>query len=458
MCEGYNKGVCEMKKKIVAGILVAAVVSTIAVTATTGVKGLVSNASYSVEQALNTEVSTKANYTEDTQLVKSYQNVLAEEKYVSELVSQKLGKEVTTKDWEVCLEYLENNLDALLLDETIEKDKVNNYVETYRIIKSDNELEASGMEATGVNPGLNNYDVSKVSEYISNYWDYDSYNPEYPDFNPWGGDCANFVSQCLHAGGMQMVGTDASNFNNWFCRTSITEQFSKTSSTWRGAAAFASYWKKNSISYYDFGPEYFENRQSFKEVFKYANVGDAISFIIDNGRPYHTTIVAHKDRDGDREIRFAAHTSSQFEKSLYSYASGGYIEAVRIYKMSTPSAELEASYNYDSYDEDVDSLYPENDWYYDYESDYEYIYNDTTNLNGDYVYNETTDDDFVDGWYTSDGRFFENYEDFQASIQGGASDNSVVEGQNESDLSIDENQNANNIGWRSLLDSFIRSF
>jgi len=31
------------------------------------------------------------------------------------------------------------------------------------------------------------------------------YNPKYKNYNPDGGDCANFVSQCLIAGGMNLV-------------------------------------------------------------------------------------------------------------------------------------------------------------------------------------------------------------------------------------------------------------
>ena len=30
----------------------------------------------------------------------------------------------------------------------------------------------------------------------------ESRNPQYKDYEKWGGDCTNFVSQCLHAGGI----------------------------------------------------------------------------------------------------------------------------------------------------------------------------------------------------------------------------------------------------------------
>lgn len=45
-----------------------------------------------------------------------------------------------------------------------------------------------------------------------------NYNSQYHNFNPDGGDCANFVSQCLYAGGLQMTdgwyyNGNASNYN-----------------------------------------------------------------------------------------------------------------------------------------------------------------------------------------------------------------------------------------------------
>ena len=42
--------------------------------------------------------------------------------------------------------------------------------------------------------------VSYAKQYCSNY------NPKYPNYRNLGGDCANFVSQCLIAGGMNFNG------------------------------------------------------------------------------------------------------------------------------------------------------------------------------------------------------------------------------------------------------------
>ena len=56
------------------------------------------------------------------------------------------------------------------------------------------------------------YNVTEAVNYAKKYWS--NYNPNYPNCNDIGGDCANFVSQCLYAGGIPQdstwkVGTSA---------------------------------------------------------------------------------------------------------------------------------------------------------------------------------------------------------------------------------------------------------
>ena len=46
------------------------------------------------------------------------------------------------------------------------------------------------------------YDREKAVAY-AHKWAYGR-NPAYGDFSEMGGDCTNFVSQCLHAGGAPM--------------------------------------------------------------------------------------------------------------------------------------------------------------------------------------------------------------------------------------------------------------
>ncbi len=54
------------------------------------------------------------------------------------------------------------------------------------------------------------YDVTAAVKYSDKY--VLKYNSNYFNFDPWGGDCANFVSQCLNAGGIPQ--TDGWYYNN----------------------------------------------------------------------------------------------------------------------------------------------------------------------------------------------------------------------------------------------------
>ncbi|MCK4718497.1 MAG: N-acetylmuramoyl-L-alanine amidase, partial [Thermoplasmata archaeon] len=62
------------------------------------------------------------------------------------------------------------------------------------------------------------YDRARAAEYADTYWDV--YNPAYNDYTSSGGDCANFVSQCLMAGGRILEGGDDGmehGVDNWGC-------------------------------------------------------------------------------------------------------------------------------------------------------------------------------------------------------------------------------------------------
>lgn len=130
------------------------------------------------------------------------------------------------------------------------------------------------------------YDSSRAVDYAMDY--YEDYNPDYPDWGPEGGDCANFVSQCLYAGGQCMIGIpgtdeEAQDWDNWFSE-GFKRNTKKVSSTWRGANAFKSYWKSNSSEYQRF---YDVDKYSWRFGFK----GDAISLLRNSGRAYHTLLI-----------------------------------------------------------------------------------------------------------------------------------------------------------------------
>lgn len=74
-------------------------------------------------------------------------------------------------------------------------------------------------------PGATPYDRTKAVNYANTYVynqangaKYETYynNMWYKNYNPWGGDCANFVSQSLYAGGHYFVGFGVDSSSNWW--------------------------------------------------------------------------------------------------------------------------------------------------------------------------------------------------------------------------------------------------
>ena len=89
------------------------------------------------------------------------------------------------------------------------------------------------------------YNVQAAVDYSEKYWgglpgktyeegdkedSNEAYNSAYANFNPYGGDCANFTSQSIYAGGMPQVVTKAYSNDGWYYKTSTDR-----SATWTGA-------------------------------------------------------------------------------------------------------------------------------------------------------------------------------------------------------------------------------
>lgn len=72
------------------------------------------------------------------------------------------------------------------------------------------------IKLTGSVPAISqskNFDFSKSIEYAETYAL--NYNPQYESFNDSGGDCTNFVSQALHAGGIKKTSSWKPYSNQW---------------------------------------------------------------------------------------------------------------------------------------------------------------------------------------------------------------------------------------------------
>ncbi|WP_027410493.1 amidase domain-containing protein [Anoxybacteroides tepidamans] len=131
------------------------------------------------------------------------------------------------------------------------------------------------------------YDRIKAVQYAETWWN--SYNPKFPKFSV---DCTNFISQCLYAGGVPMVGYPNRSKGWWMKNGSW-------SYSWTVANAFRWYLSGNHI-----GLQAIEVSSPEKLV-----PGDVICYDFQgDGRFDHSTIVVAKDQKGMPLVN--AHTTN----------------------------------------------------------------------------------------------------------------------------------------------------
>ena len=108
----------------------------------------------------------------------------------------------------------------------------------------------------------------------------------YPDYSSYGGDCTNFVSQCLQAGGWTQVSTGA---NKWFHLpgyTSPPPSGTHRSPSWTGAQYLQAYFPVSGRIVLASYPLYSLER------------GDIIQLKNSSGNAYHSMIVTSKTGSG----------------------------------------------------------------------------------------------------------------------------------------------------------------
>ncbi len=147
------------------------------------------------------------------------------------------------------------------------------------------------------------YNRDLAIEYAYHWWN--SYNPKFYNFENLGGDCTNFVSQCLWYGGIDMLYTPLgwyySNLNN-------------RSPSWTGVDEFFNFATNNNDLY---GVKakvcYIDDLQ----------IGDIVQMMQNNENDYHhtmlvTKLIQNKYRTLD-DILITAHTYNVKDKILSSY-------------------------------------------------------------------------------------------------------------------------------------------
>ncbi|MFI9722169.1 amidase domain-containing protein [Streptomyces sp. NPDC052396] len=140
------------------------------------------------------------------------------------------------------------------------------------------------------------YNYAAMAAYAEKYWR--NYNPAYRQFNEEGGDCTNFISQALKAGGWKPVSGAAADYRTWWYTSS------SQSHSWVGA---------NEWSWY---------AQNSKRVTMLPNVfqleiGDILQMDFDgDGSKDHSMITTYKSRMGIPYLTY--HSTNTYRKSLLS--------------------------------------------------------------------------------------------------------------------------------------------
>lgn len=160
------------------------------------------------------------------------------------------------------------------------------------------------------------YNRADAASYARTYAE--NYNPNYPNYHDMGGDCTNFVSQCVYDGGMPMrIGsTDA----YWYYNSS------GRSPSWAGADYFMRHWTKvRSSSYYGRAYEVriytrdyiLNNRATFGS---FLSLGDIVQFLnASDSKARHSIIVSQKNNNTD--IKYCAHSNNKKNEDIFSAIS-----------------------------------------------------------------------------------------------------------------------------------------
>lgn len=123
-------------------------------------------------------------------------------------------------------------------------------------------------------------------------------NPKYADFESMGGDCTNFVSQCLFAGSGVMNYTPTF---GWYYNS-----LNNRAPAWSGVNELFRFLTRND----GVGPYGYET--DFSEM----EVGDIIQLNVNSDSFHHTAII---DSVRDGEFYLSAHTYDAVHKPLFSY-------------------------------------------------------------------------------------------------------------------------------------------
>ena len=163
------------------------------------------------------------------------------------------------------------------------------------------------------------YAPSDARAYASEY--YEDYNlDEYPDLNNIGGDCANFVSQCIHYAGKQMD-------SKWYIEklnddnpipTTIGELNDSwdlaNPSPWISAKEFGTYWSGKALNTTTYSvSDYLSLTDRSISGYAHGDVVQLTKKAIINYYGYHTMLITKIDGN---DFLYSGHYADRFDANL----------------------------------------------------------------------------------------------------------------------------------------------
>ncbi|MFB7633545.1 amidase domain-containing protein [Streptomyces sp. NPDC056149] len=142
------------------------------------------------------------------------------------------------------------------------------------------------------------YDYNAMAAYATKYWS--RYNPDYPDFSDAGagGDCTNFVSQALKAGGWKHVPGYTTDFHKWFGNSEIQSD---------------SFVGVNEFSWFALSSK---RARSLANVYQ-MDIGDVLQLDFDrDGSKDHSMIVTKRSQQGMPYLTY--HSTNTYNRSVAS--------------------------------------------------------------------------------------------------------------------------------------------
>ncbi|WP_329064278.1 amidase domain-containing protein [Streptomyces sp. NBC_01429] len=142
------------------------------------------------------------------------------------------------------------------------------------------------------------YDYQAMAAYATTYWS--KYNPEYPSFDGAGagGDCTNFVSQALKAGGWKHVPGYTNDYQKWFGNSEIQSY---------------SFIGVNEFSWFALSSQ---RATSLANVYQ-MDVGDVLQLDFDkDGSKDHSMIVTNRTQQGVPYLTY--HSTNTYNRSVAS--------------------------------------------------------------------------------------------------------------------------------------------